>query len=109
MTLLCRLEEMATTDSRGFSIDGTEFFVIRRGDDVFGYINACPHVGVPLDFRPHRFLTPDKSYILCSTHGALFGIETGLCARGPCRGDSLEKLPVEVSAGWIRLAEEKTI
>lgn len=103
MTLLCRLEELATTDSRGFSLDGRDFFVIRRGEEVFGYVNSCPHVGVPLDFRPHRFLTPDKKYILCSTHGALFAVENGLCARGPCHGDSLDAVPVEVDRGWIRL------
>ncbi len=103
MTLLCRLEEMATVDSRAFSLSGQDFFVVRRGDEVYGYVNSCPHVGVPLDFRPHRFLTPDKQYILCSTHGAIFGVETGLCARGPCHGESLERRPVELIDGWIRL------
>ena len=104
MTLLCRMEEMATVDSRGFSLDGLEFFVVRRAHEVFAYVNACPHVGVQLDFRPHRFLTPDKQYILCSTHGAIFGVETGLCARGPCPGESLERVPVEIHDGWVRLA-----
>jgi len=103
MTLLCRLEEMATIDSRGFSLGGQDFFVIRRGEEVFGYVNSCPHIGVALDFRPHRFLTPDKQYILCSTHGALFGVDTGLCARGPCRGESLAPVPVEAANGWVRL------
>ncbi len=105
MTLLCRLEELATVDSRAFSLDGRDFFVIRRGDEVFGYVNSCPHVGVPLDFRPHRFLTPDKQFILCSTHGALFTIESGLCTRGPCHGDSLEPAAVELRDGWVTLKD----
>jgi nitrite reductase/ring-hydroxylating ferredoxin subunit len=104
MTLLCRLEEMASVDSRGFSLNGLDFFVVRREHEVFAYVNACPHIGVPLDFRPHRFLTPDKQYILCSTHGAIFTVEDGLCRRGPCPGESLERIDVDVRDGWVRLA-----
>jgi len=106
VTLLCRLEEMATTDSRGFSLNGLDFFVVRKGDAVHAYVNACPHVGVRLDFRPDRFLTPDKTFILCSTHGAIFHVADGLCARGPCYGERLEAVPVEVTEGWVRLRAE---
>ncbi|MBC67605.1 MAG: Rieske, partial [Acinetobacter sp.] len=38
----------------------------------------------------------DREYIQCSTHGALFSVETGECISGPCLGDFLEKVNLEV-------------
>ncbi len=68
--------------------------VVRRGDDVFAYVNSCPHVGLPLDMRPGQFLNLEKTHILCTNHGALFDMENGSCLDGPCFGDSLGKIPL---------------
>jgi nitrite reductase/ring-hydroxylating ferredoxin subunit len=65
------------------------------------YVNACPHLGVPLDWAPDRFLSSDGKHIVCSMHGALFEIETGLCLQGPCAGDHLEVVPFTVQDGEI--------
>jgi nitrite reductase/ring-hydroxylating ferredoxin subunit len=61
-------------------------FVVRRGDEVRAYQNYCVHVGHPLNWRPDSFLTPDKDRIICASHGAMYDIDTGECAGGPCRG-----------------------
>lgn len=104
---LCRFDELAEPGARGFSLarDGgkREVFVVRRLGHIFAYENVCPHVGTPLDFMPDQFLTRDKQHLLCSTHGALFEIATGLCIYGPCRGRSLRPLPVEVRDGTVVL------
>jgi nitrite reductase/ring-hydroxylating ferredoxin subunit len=55
--------------------------------------------------RPDAFLTPDGSLILCSSHGALFEIATGLCVGGPCLGRSLRRVPVRIEAGLVMLEE----
>ena len=96
-------------ESRGFPpMPGgfTGLFAVRRGDAVFVYVNACPHVGVGLDWMPHRFLTADGAQIVCGTHGALFEIGTGLCTAGPCVGKRLEAVPASVVGGAILVPED---
>lgn len=104
---LCELAEVEDGGSAGFSIerDGVKRLVmaIRKGEAVYVYVNSCPHIGSPLDFHAGRFLSHDKKHILCSTHGALFEIEDGLCIFGPCRKTSLEAIPVTVSGGTVYL------
>ena len=80
-----------------------EGFVVRRGDDLFAYINRCPHTGAPLDWSPDQFLNADGSYIICAMHGALFEIESGLCIYGPCVNRSLEPLSVKLEEGKLLL------
>jgi naringenin degradation protein FdeD len=42
---------------------------------------------------------------LCASHGALFEKSTGYCVAGPCAGQSLQTLPLEVSDGYVMLAQ----
>ncbi len=105
---LCRLEEIADGESKGFEGPAGSFvglFAVRQGDDVHVYINACPHIGTPLDWVPGRFLSADRSRIICATHGAEFGIDDGVCTRGPCVGDVLERVLIEVNDGVIYVPE----
>jgi nitrite reductase/ring-hydroxylating ferredoxin subunit len=76
-------------------------FAIRLADCARIYVNACPHLGVPLDWLPGRFLSEDGTVLVCATHGAMFRPEDGLCLSGPCRGDSLTAVPCEVRDGAI--------
>ena len=101
-TVLCPLDGIDDPGGKGFVLDdGRRIFVIRRGDDVWGYVNACPHQGVPLDWRPDVFLSVDKSVIQCATHGAQFRIEDGECLSGPCLGSALRAVPVAVAGGMV--------
>ncbi|ALL12739.1 Rieske (2Fe-2S) protein [Caulobacter henricii] len=76
-------------------------FVVRQGGDVFGYVDRCPHAGLPLAQQLDQYLTPDGGLIACSWHGAVFKVETGTCVGGPCVGASLSPWPVEVREGRI--------
>jgi nitrite reductase/ring-hydroxylating ferredoxin subunit len=102
---LCRLDEIDDPGAKGLTLpqEPREIFVVRQGGDVYAYINSCPHIGTPLEFRPDQFLTRDRTEILCSTHGARFEIATGRCIAGPCRGKSLAPVAVTVLEGWITL------
>lgn len=102
---LCRLEEIDDPGAKGFSLgqEPREIFVVRQGMDVRAYINSCPHIGTPLEFRPDQFLTRDRTEILCSTHGARFELTTGRCTAGPCQGKSLMPVTVTVREGWVTL------
>ena len=76
-------------------------FVVRRGDGVHGYVDRCPHAGLPLAQTLDDYLTPDGGLIACSWHSALFAIDTGTCVGGPCMGQSLTSWPVAVAEGKI--------
>ena len=79
-------------------------FVVRRGGQAHGYVDRCPHAGVPLAQKLDDYMTPDGGLIACSWHGALFRPETGECVGGPCVGQSLTAWPVQVVDGEIRTA-----
>lgn len=107
-TALVALAELADPGSRGFSwrIGEALFngFVVRRGDEAFGYVDHCPHAGFPLAMMQHRYLTRDGRAILCSAHGALFGVADGGVLAGPAIR-ALTPWPVRVGAdGMVRVA-----
>lgn len=107
--VLCSLAELDETGSRGFAVGEGDWplrgFIVKTHQGVAAYVNYCPHAGHPLNFRPNRFLTPDGNLILCGSHGALFERATGLCVLGPCAGQSLTKIPVDVTNGYVMLAD----
>ncbi|HEY8288735.1 MAG TPA: Rieske 2Fe-2S domain-containing protein [Acetobacteraceae bacterium] len=106
---LCRLEDIADGGAKGFpAAPGgfTGLMAVRRGNTVRVYVNACPHIGTPLDWTPDRFLSADGERIICATHGAEFTIEEGACIRGPCRGDHLEAVVFEIRDGTIYVAKD---
>jgi nitrite reductase/ring-hydroxylating ferredoxin subunit len=102
---LCRLDSLDEEEPRSFAfgrgLERREVFLMRRGARVLAYVNACPHLGTPLDTLPDRLLADDGHHFLCSTHGALFRIEDGYCVSGPCRGESLMPVPVRVGDGEV--------
>ena len=79
-------------------------FVVRRGPVVTGYVDHCPHAGMPLALAPNRYLTREGDLILCASHGALFRPDDGVCIGGPCAGSRLTPWPVVVAAEEILTA-----
>ena len=105
---LCRLDELAEGTSVGFPPPPgglTGLFAVRRGGTVHVYVNECPHIGTPLNWAADRFLSVDGSRIVCATHGAEFRISDGECLRGPCFGECLEAVVVEIRDGTIYVPE----
>jgi nitrite reductase/ring-hydroxylating ferredoxin subunit len=104
---VCRLDEIPEGEGREFRFgDGNavaplRILVVRRGDDVFGYVNCCPHNYIPLNDQPDRFVTFDHAWIICAAHGAVFRYEDGHCEDGPCRGRALEAVPLVPRNGSI--------
>ncbi len=89
---VCNSAELAEASSRGFELSGHKFFILRKGGRCFAYSNACPHLGIPLEWVEHQFLDLSQSMIQCANHNALFVIETGKCVAGPCAGQKLRPL-----------------
>ncbi len=76
--------------------DRREGFVIAYRGRVFAYRNECRHIPMTMDWVENRFLSRDRCFVQCATHGALYEIDTGLCVDGPPAGETLRKLTVEV-------------
>ncbi|MFC4352127.1 Rieske (2Fe-2S) protein [Fodinicurvata halophila] len=97
---LCQLDDIPDGGARGFALSQSErsldIIVVRQGRTLAGYINSCPHLGTPLEIFPDRFLTRDGRHLLCHTHGALFTLDAGDCIAGPCKGDRLPPVPLEL-------------
>ena len=66
-------------------------FVVRRDDTFYGYVDRCPHAGLPLAQTLDQFIAADGRHIQCSWHGALFEPETG-----PCVGARLQPWPLQI-------------
>lgn len=103
------LEELREGSCREFTFRSgaaeREAFLVCSGGQVYGYLNACPHTGAPLNWLPNRFLTEAGDFIVCALHGALFRPEDGLCISGPCHGLSLESVPMHWENGEVILSE----
>ncbi|MFB6303660.1 MAG: Rieske (2Fe-2S) protein [Haloferacaceae archaeon] len=86
---------------------GTEIILRREnGDDVFAWRNSCPHKPkVRLD--PGDGAIVDDGQLVCHEHGARFECDDGFCTYGPCRGDALDEVEVEVRRGDVYLSDER--
>ncbi len=100
-TRLCAVTDIPDPGSKGFLFrEGEKLFlgfVVRKDGALFGYLDRCPHNGLPLAPVADRYLTREKDLILCGSHGALFRIGDGHCVAGPCAGRSLWPWRVRVN------------
>jgi nitrite reductase/ring-hydroxylating ferredoxin subunit len=87
-------------------LDGeAESLVLHRdGERVRAWLNVCPHAGRRLDWSPGQFLKTKDGLLVCAAHGATFELASGTCVAGPCRGESLRAVAVEIVDGGVRLA-----
>jgi nitrite reductase/ring-hydroxylating ferredoxin subunit len=109
MMFLCRLDDLPDGASRGFDPARTgqdTVLVVRRGDVVHGWHDACPHHGdTPLAWRKDAYLNAARDRIVCAAHGAQFDIVTGVCALGPCLGQRLRPVGLVVRDNGIHIRE----
>ncbi|MDB5479806.1 MAG: 2Fe-2S ferredoxin [Caulobacteraceae bacterium] len=104
-TPLCALAELRDPGARGFMFREGEAlflgFVTRAGGTVAGWVDHCPHAGMPLAIVPNRYLTREGDLILCASHGALFRPADGHCVGGPCAGKTLTPWPVRIEGDQL--------
>ncbi|MBL8277353.1 MAG: Rieske 2Fe-2S domain-containing protein [Pelomonas sp.] len=100
--LLCRLDSLPAQGARGFDPlgQGTDtVFIVRKPDLLRAYLNRCPHYGdTPLPWRKDHYLDAAGEAIVCAAHGARFDLATGVCVLGPCLGQSLTAVPLELNS-----------
>jgi nitrite reductase/ring-hydroxylating ferredoxin subunit len=110
-TLLCRLADLAATGAKGITIGARpavrEIVVVLDGSVVRAYVNSCPHAYSKLEFIPDTFLDAERQDLECTVHGATFRIGDGHCVSGPCKGDQLTKVPVEIRGDEVHLVDKR--
>lgn len=104
-TPICKAEDIrgvlslpVTTAKGSFPL-----LLVRLGDQLRAYVNACPHQYLPLDYRGNQLLSADGTKLMCTAHGARFDILTGEVVEGADCG--LDRVPVAVVDGNVFIAD----
>jgi nitrite reductase/ring-hydroxylating ferredoxin subunit len=102
LTLVAAIEEGGLVEVEAVVDGSAESLILHRdGDAVRAWLNVCPHAGRRLDWAPGRFLRSKDGLLVCAVHGASFELQRGECVAGPCRGDALRRVEVEVRDGAV--------
>lgn len=108
---LGRLEEIPNYGGKeyvfGLGKSAFSMFVIRRDQQVWGYLNICPHYSLPLNYRKEEFVNEDGSLIRCSMHFAEFRVEDGQCVAGAAEGCTLEPVPVIIKGDELFIQSDE--
>ncbi len=106
--LLCRLDDLPDGGARGLLREGFEdrLCVVRQGQEVFVWLNDCPHEHRPMEYRQDQFLSADGGHIVCFAHSAHFDIRSGHCFAGPCAGKHLARVHREMRDGAVSIPAE---
>jgi nitrite reductase/ring-hydroxylating ferredoxin subunit len=111
--LVGRVGELASGTSKKFLLNRegageVEAMLLNFDGKLYAYVNRCRHVGISLDWVENQFFTTDGRYLICANHGALYEPTTGGCVWGPCAGQSLHALAVEIDGErvFVRCPED---
>lgn len=105
---IARLDEVAEGQTVKFDFlrDGRQMegFLTRFQGELVAYENRCRHLPLSLDFHDGRFFSRDGKHFICHNHNALYEPLTGLCVQGPCEGESLKRIKIELVDGevWMK-------
>jgi nitrite reductase/ring-hydroxylating ferredoxin subunit len=107
LTTVSRIPDGGFAEAEGLVDGSMESLILHRsGDAVRAWLNVCPHAGRRLDWAPGEFLKSKDGLLVCAVHGASFETVAGECVAGPCRGDHLRAVAIEVRDGQIHLAPD---
>lgn len=102
---VAHVEDLAPGRTRKFLLQCNgheiEAFVVNHAGAFYAYVNRCCHIPMTMDWVDNQFLTDDRAYIQCATHGALYEPATGACVAGPPVGRSLTAVPIVVRDGVV--------
>ena len=100
-SVICLLESVKEGEATCVEVDDFPLIILRRGDKISAFVNACPHQYLPLNHKSDRLLSVDGARIMCSNHSAGFDAETGEGVAGLGLGACLDPVPVRTSCGQI--------
>ena len=98
---MCHLDELSERRATGFDPLGNgrpSVFVVKKDSALYAYRDLCPHYGnTQLPWKKNEYLDRAGEVIVCAAHGARFDIRSGKCISGPCLGQSLTAVTLQVS------------
>ena len=92
-------------DEPGAKLEET-IVLVRRGDDIAGFVNQCPHMGFALDWKAERIALDGGAFVRCIHHNAVFRVTDGLCVSGPCPGEHLTAVTLAIVDGAVVLVDQ---
>lgn len=100
-TRICDAAEITTILALTVTTAKGDFplLILRTGQGLRAYVNACPHQYLPLDYRGTQLMSADGTRLMCTAHGAQFDIESGAVIRGADCG--LDMVPIDIVNGEI--------
>jgi len=107
---ICQSGEIEDGEGTGFTlmrVDETgavkpwPILITRKGNNFYGFENACPHQGHRLDTHPGHFMDEDGNFLSCGHHKAQFDLDTGKCFIGPCQGKALTPISIVIDDGDV--------
>jgi nitrite reductase/ring-hydroxylating ferredoxin subunit len=103
--LVAKSGELSHGESKKFVLRcggaAIEAMLINYQGNHYAYVNRCRHVGISLDWVDNQFFTDDRRYLICANHGATYEPKTGICIWGPCAGEYLRAVPLDLKRGKI--------
>lgn len=97
-TALC--PEAAVAPVHSLDLGGFPVLLVRGPAGLSGFINACPHQYLPLDWQGGHVLSADGCRLICASHQACFDAATGAVLSGPA-DEGLTPLPLAIRDGQI--------
>jgi len=100
-TPVCKVTDVSETLTVMVTTHKGEFplLLVSVASGLKGYVNACPHQYLPLDYRGKQLLSADGAKLMCTAHGASFVAETGEAIAGA--NCALDAVPLDIHGGMI--------
>jgi len=102
---VCALDDIPDGGGRMFAFgcgeDKFRLLVLREHEKCLGYVNSCPHFGMPLARQNKSLIIDPYRSVRCNVHLASFRWQDGYCDSGDCEGASLVSVPLEVKTGRV--------
>lgn len=103
--VVCALEAIDRVAALTIETERGRFpmILVRTGEGLRAYVNACPHQFLPLDYAGNQLLSADGTKLLCTVHGARFDAEDGRVVDGADCG--LDAVPIQIEDGVVLIAQ----
>lgn len=95
--------ELSDGQPKKATVDGTDIFLLKRGDQIFALANRCAHMGGPLNEGK-----VEGDSVICPWHGSRFCMKTGDVLDGPAVHPQ-PKLDVQVRDGQVLVRRSQAV
>ena len=92
----CSLDDLADACATRVEVSGRPLAIVRIGENVHAFYDACPHKGAPLS---QGTVSVKRGELICPWHRFRFDVATGVSVT--CESSRARTFPVEISDGEV--------